>query len=497
MAVTVTYDGSTIHTSERSETFTLLTNNLVMKSDIVVYAGAESKVSIIYNGEPLNLDTTEGEHTYNLLCDGKLMLSNLTFSVTVSGSIAYNRVIKCTTNDPIVIPESEDDAIMIVVIGGGTGGQGGYNGKVGNKPTKSGGTTSIYYVDNGPVGNRKIFGKTTASSVYMIDPTTYYKSVSIDRSTGKFTFSGVWSTAINRYTLTGQQYAYYVNTTAFGGPYKYKKESDSSYYALGVDNSTGEIYGYLHQSVRRSETVGEKIRYSSHTLGGEGGQGGTGGSGGKVLRKELTISSGATATIHIGSGGAKGTSGGVYGASGSATTISINDDIYSSDDGILMPDGFVNTVGVEDPEVYASQGITGVAGAYGGGYTSYYNSEVGKNVGGNTGGAVGPNLTSGSKYIGGGSGGGAAYGVDGDPGVKAYATKTGKGGNGANALNASSALLQGCGGNGGHGGGGGGNAGGSQISGVSVSSGGSGGNGGSGSNGADGIVLLYYRVNEE
>ena len=407
MAVTITYSGSTIHTSEKTETFTLLTNNLIMKSDIVVYTDSESKVDIMYNGEALNLDTSAGEHTYNLLCAGKLMLSNLTVSVLIEGSISYTNVMKCTTNETITLPDSQ---IMIVVIGGGTGGQGGYSGKSGNQPIASQGEAYEYYSLE-LVGQKTDYGEVVSTKYYSMVACAYYKSVSLDTYTGKLTFSDSLNPNSNYYVVDGATYKQLI------AKYPYYRVNSSSYYRMevravsNVDHRFGTKYevGNPATAYRNGES-----KYTSYTSGGQGGKGGNGGSGGKVLRKELTVPSGSTATIKIGSGGAYGEPEGKYGKAGSASTITINDIVYSSDNGVIMPDGFKNTVGVEEPEIYAAQGITGIEGAAGGGYTLYYNSEVGGSVNDNVGGAVGNNQLSNSQYIGGGSGGGAAYGSNGN-----------------------------------------------------------------------------------
>lgn len=231
---------------------------------------------------------------------------------------------------------------------------------------------------------------------------------------------------------------------------------------------------------------------------GNGGEGGNGGLAGKVYMATLTVNPGDILDAIIGLGG----SGAVFGGNpGSGTPTTFGS--LSSDNGSSAGAGYAALMG---GGVYALPGSDGVAGGRGqepgtaisaGGErpTVTYGDSIwtaGEN------GVFDSNYSegNGTMFAGGGNGGGAAVGFNGNNGEDGIAGTTsalgGDGGSGATPISAESATIPGSGGSGGHGGGGGG-GGGCAIADTPYSSnGGVGGNGGTGGNGAPGIVLIYY-----
>lgn len=272
---------------------------------------------------------------------------------------------------------------------------------------------------------------------------------------------------------------------------------------------------------------GQGGQSGANGTGTTGGNGGKAGSAGKVLIQDITIPAGVTKYNVIpatgGNGGVQTAGDGnpsVDGANGGASRIRVygtSVDLYTSDDGAVLENGFIETFsGV----AYATSGIDGADGADGATYSPYvpqttlewggitYHS--GTNAEGR---AI--STPSGEIDPDGGLGGGAAVGSNGNDGTRpatGYDTVTdgqghtsryregGNGGNGADASIAGAAQsIRGAGGNGGHGGGGGGEGGNGDQSGdytqpASFIKGvtGTGGTGSNGGKGGSGAVLIYY-----
>lgn len=251
--------------------------------------------------------------------------------------------------------------------------------------------------------------------------------------------------------------------------------------------------------------------------GGAGGEPGTPGNGGKINVVEMDVSSGQQMQISVGQGGTTD-------QDGSATTLSFNSNIYSSDDGSINPDGYIDVI---SGTVYARTGESGVPGGAGGtgGVCRYGKSEDGEDVGNNSGGS-GKDAINGWQHfgvirVGSGGGGGAAFGADGEDGKIGYAEeygdsnnplsggysgKPGTGGKGATPVKPATPAIYGTGGTAGHGGGGAGGTGAIAYEvdyengekypkdGYSLGDAAEGGAGGTGGDGAPGCVLIYYRV---
>lgn len=243
---------------------------------------------------------------------------------------------------------------------------------------------------------------------------------------------------------------------------------------------------------------------------GSGGAGGKGGNGGKVLVATINTQPGETVEIVVGTGGEGAEFGGEPGQ-GTETTFGT----LSSASGYRPDVGYAPMMG---GAVYATQGADGVAGGRGQeiptGFLAITEEYEGERPvveydgeswqAGSTGTYQSVNPDEGSSvFAAGGTGGGAAVGLDGEDGADGYAvlnvngscsTLGGNGGAGSVPVDAPAATIPGSGGHGGHGGGGGGgggavvNSGDDKLGGF----GGSGGNGGKGGNGAPGAVLIYY-----
>ncbi len=195
---------------------------------------------------------------------------------------------------------------------------------------------------------------------------------------------------------------------------------------------------------------------------GVGGAGGAAGEAGKVFVTD--ISSPSAITFSIGAGGTIGSGEGATGNAGGHTTATMNGGVYSSENGAIIDEGYVD---IFSGTVYAVSGIDGVNGGNGGG--SNRQKGNGEDVTYNsttwTGGRYStqdyqtsnPNY---ERYSYGGSGGGAAYGSNGADGTGATGSYTtdqaGAGGDGGDASVLSYTPTLGSGGAGGCGGGGGG-----------------------------------------
>ena len=257
-----------------------------------------------------------------------------------------------------------------------------------------------------------------------------------------------------------------------------------------------------------------------------GGAPGTPGQAGKVLVIEHTVAPGEIISFNIGARGAGGARNGGTGSLGGATSVS------STSIGSATSDSGVITQGYFDPFngiVYAGAGVSGIKGGDGSKTDTidYYGYKGGNGLKGEDaehpsytfkGGAGGighvwTDAPDGRATASGGSGGGAAYGMNGLPGEDSEYQKPyvqqgywvngrvqgGNGGNGASALKPINAYY-GFGGDGGHGGGGGGNGGGVDSAGFDFTpptngyagDGGAGGLGSEGGNGGNGVAIIYY-----
>lgn len=197
--------------------------------------------------------------------------------------------------------------------------------------------------------------------------------------------------------------------------------------------------------------------------GGEGGQKGAPGAGGKVYRATIDVVPGQVIHYECGTPGVGGATNGAVGTAGGETTFGA----LSSAQGAVSDTGYTDPVSGDVLAKPGTEGVNGAAGGRGGKASSSRGDygENGEDVPPNTGGPGGPpykwkfdDYTSENiRIYGGGAGGGAAHGKDGDPGSD---SPTAVGGAGASPDAPQTPDKIGAGGNGGHGGGGGGGAGG-------------------------------------
>lgn len=238
---------------------------------------------------------------------------------------------------------------------------------------------------------------------------------------------------------------------------------------------------------------------------GVGGDIGTAGSAGKLLQLTLSVTPGDQITINIGAAGAGGQTNGAPGESGGATTITHNGTTYTSADGIVPENGFLNQF---TGDIYALPGEAGdYAGTKGGAIHEnvwYEGTDLVTPEGTFTGGLDGHTAvyeySGGKRYGIGGGGSGAAYGANGNNGGDGYASNSsqygGDGADGPDALPSTYTPSPSSGGKGGNGGAGGG-AGGGVINGRSyivLGKGGKGGKGSAGSAGGNGFALALYKA---
>lgn len=207
--------------------------------------------------------------------------------------------------------------------------------------------------------------------------------------------------------------------------------------------------------------------HASDPQPGEGGLGGQGGGPGKINVVQIPVAAGDLLDIYIGAAGAKGAHGGAPGTAGAASTITVNGVTYTSADGHVYANGYLNQ---KTGEIYGLPGRDGFAGADGGDrITQGGNVVAGSDawIGGQPG--ISENHragTNGTYIMEGGGGSGAVFGHNGARGgdrrwdsVHDY-----EGGSGADAPDPDelpdvpSPASGGSGGNGGGGGGAGGRA---------------------------------------
>lgn len=227
--------------------------------------------------------------------------------------------------------------------------------------------------------------------------------------------------------------------------------------------------------------------YYRSTTPGEGGEPGEAGQAGKVFIIDVEASA-ASYTLTVGAAGVGGQTNGEYGAEGGHSTVVGGGITYTSDNGAIPADGYVE---VMSGQLFSSPGIPGeVKGGKGGGITtgSTYRSNPGEDVVYNDWVWAG-GLRSTYPGSSGGGGGGAAYGSNGGnaSGIN--------GGDGADAVTFDFVPVLGGGSAGGNGGGGGGcgafmddREGNPYVAGGS----GYGGRGSSGLDGGAGYIIVYY-----
>lgn len=271
---------------------------------------------------------------------------------------------------------------------------------------------------------------------------------------------------------------------------------------------------------------GQDSQDESKLLGGEGGIAGDGGHSGYVLIRDIELD-GSISSIdyECGTGGDGGSqiSGGSQvapkaGTLGTATTITIGEEEYTSDSGAIPAHGVTNTF---TGDLFAVSGEDGQPGGNGSdranprtsityNANTYYSGSFGKDYE--------YSVNRDDFSAGGGCGGGPSISANGGNGRDAnrrahkvnngsypygywYVMEGGAGGTGADGPDAEEQTAYGCGGNGGHGGGGGGAGGPGNWEAYDGAPSygfrywgyrGIGGKGGNGSKGGDGCVLIYY-----
>lgn len=260
----------------------------------------------------------------------------------------------------------------------------------------------------------------------------------------------------------------------------------------GKPGNPGETGGIGEKFTYTNSVSGKRTYWRTLGRGGKGGSGGNGGQAGKVLVVDIDVTPGDVIPSAIGTGGPAD-------APGTATTFGS----YSSEDGSVLPDGYVDPV---TGDVYATAGDVGLPGGDGNGWaggdlnrSNALNIAQGAPVGG-----YGPgenSLETASEpgyyvyyYI---MSGGGARNKNGSINGGSISTKLSecKGGKGANAtLVPGRPSVPGKGGTGGSGGGGGGGAAAQEMlsSTDATAQGGDGGLGSIGGRGANGAVILYY-----
>lgn len=260
----------------------------------------------------------------------------------------------------------------------------------------------------------------------------------------------------------------------------------------GAPGNPGETGGVGEKFTYTNSVSGKRTYWRTLGRGGKGGSGGNGGQAGKVLVVDIDATPGQVIMSNIGTGGAAN-------SAGTETTFGA----YSSKDGSVLPDGYVDPV---TGDVYATAGDVGLPGGDGNGWaggdlnrSNALNIAQGAPVGG-----YGPgenSLETASEpgyyvyyYI---MSGGGARNKNGSINGGSISTKLSecKGGKGANAtLVPGRPSVPGKGGTGGSGGGGGGGAAAQEMlsSTDATAQGGDGGLGSIGGPGANGAVILYY-----
>lgn len=164
----------------------------------------------------------------------------------------------------------------------------------------------------------------------------------------------------------------------------------------------------MHQT-----SLGPFNYYWSSSEPGKGGAGGTAPEAGKVSIVDVEASA-ASYVLTVGAAGLGGQENGEMGTEGGHSTVTGGGVTYSSEDGAILPNGYIE---VMSGQQYSAPGKPGIAGADGGAIlSSPYRGEAGGSVTYNgvtwPGGARGQ----GSSVSSGGGGGGAAWGTPGGSG---------------------------------------------------------------------------------
>lgn len=339
-----------------------------------------------------------------------------------------------------------------------------------------------------------------STTMELIDPEVQsgalitYTNPFLEKDTGFLTrmetiYSGIQvskSTILNGYTPTkgGNNYSNVIKVTSSG--------------TVSIPDSVDEIMIVLisggHGGYLGNPGEQGKDDWSSHNHATKGGEPGNPGEGGRVLITSLSLTGSHKFSVVIGTGG-KGQTTSTDATDGTATTF----DEYTSANGSVFENGYIDVL---SGEIFAVKGGQGISGGHG-----QDSGDEGTNVIWNgityVPGAQGKTVTrkSGDQYAEGGYGGGPAVGANGENGRDGRFSGTnhfaegGVGGDGATPIKAPNGTIPGQGGYGGHGGGGGGaggNASGPSSSEEQYGRAGYPGPGGEGGDGASGILLIYY-----
>lgn len=312
---------------------------------------------------------------------------------------------------------------------------------------------------------------------------------------------------------SGGDYTKYVILTGSGTwtvPQEVFEKGNPKITVVLIGGGQGGSSGYAGED-------GQVTQKGAASTAANGGLGGNPGSGGKVL--EILIDNPAMSyTYSCGTGGVGGdisesTEISNAGTLGTNTSFSDGINSYSSSDGLVLQDGYINAF---SGTIYARPYKNGqwntdldnhvaIGKGGNGGYIYVQNSlyyfyagqatlGVFKEAAAYPGKNGEPYPTSGGFLTSGGMGGGGAVGGTAGDGTNGTSGKAGNGGDGANAIAIPPKMTSyGAGGCGGYGGGAGGCSGTISTShSASVGVGGKGGYGGKGGDGGDGCVLIYY-----
>ena len=405
----------------------------------------------------------------------------------------YEDVMIVDQSGTVTLPDT--NRVRLVLIGGGTGGNGGFPGEDGKQPSSGNSSESFVYGELEKDGDAYWEMANTLyapASSWISGPraeVTRYSPPTAEVAGIKMTYyienhpeAGLNPNQIN--VRQAAQYGYGTLLTS--------SKTCAKVVSFNPAGTMVQLQGY--KAVAKSGQTGENwMIYDSLTPGGAGGAGGNGGLGSKIYIADVEITPGDTMTVSLGTGGAGGDSAdgaedsNPNGEEGTETTVTIGNMTLSSDDGAIYPYGYFDIIGGGR---YGSMGDPGIPGGDGGASEGYYDMYPGGDVGEYHGGAV----IDGDTLNPSGSGGGASGTAHGGDGTKA-SNHRGAGGIGASANSAPPVpAAGGQGGTGGYGGGGGGNAAGWRPTTASytLADPAPGGTGSDGGEGAPGIVLIYY-----
>lgn len=469
-----------------------------VEQDIV----AEDQGTVVRPGDRVVVHDPYGDRSGAYIKDMKLTLGALLRGSAVfdSGYIPsgvgnnYKDVMVIDSSGTVTLPDT--NMIRLVIIGGGTGGNGGFPGEDGKRPSSGSSSDTFLYGELEKDGDAYwemantlyapasswISGPRAEVARYS-PPTAEVAGIKMTYYIENHPEAGLNPNQIN--VRQAAQYGYGTLLTS--------SKTCAKVVRFNPAGTMVQLQGY--KAVAKSGQTGENwMIYDSLTPGGAGGAGGSGGLGGKIYIADVEITPGGSMTVSLGTGGAGGDpadgaeGSNPAGAAGTDTTVTVGGTTYTSADGAIYPDGYVDIIG---GGIYGAIGDPGVPGGDGGASEGYYDMYPGEDVGEYHGGAV---IDSGTLNPS-GSGGGASGTADGSAGTTATSNHRGAGGAGASASSAPSApAAGGHGGTGGYGGGGGGNAAGWRPTSTSytVADPAPGGAGSDGGDGAPGIVLIYH-----